>query len=44
MIIAKQSGAILRHAQDRDLPDVDRITIVCYEPIQESYVAMLGEE
>jgi ribosomal protein S18 acetylase RimI-like enzyme len=44
MIVAERPGVILRHAQDSDLPEVDRITIVCYEPIQESYVAMLGEE
>jgi ribosomal protein S18 acetylase RimI-like enzyme len=44
MIIAEWCGAILRHARDGDLPDVDRITVICYEPIQESYVAMVGEE
>jgi ribosomal protein S18 acetylase RimI-like enzyme len=44
MIIAEWCGAILRHARDGDLPGVDRITVICYEPIQESYVAMVGEE
>jgi ribosomal protein S18 acetylase RimI-like enzyme len=44
MIIADWHGAILRHARDGDLPEVDRITIICYEPIQESYVAMVGED
>ena len=44
MIIAERSGAMLRHARDGDLPGVDRVTVVCYAPIQASYVAMLGEE
>ena len=44
MIIAERDGVTLRHCQDKDLPRVDEITIICYAPIQESYVAMLGEE
>ena len=44
MIIAERSGVTLRQARDEDLPQVDRITIICYTPIHESYVAMLGEE
>jgi len=44
MIIAEHDGVVLRHAQDEDLPRVDEITIICYTPIHESYVAMLGEE
>lgn len=44
MVIAKSGGVVLRQARDVDLPRVDEITIVCYRPIFESYVAMLGEE
>ena len=44
MIIAECSGVTLRQARDEDLPQVDRITVICYTPIYESYVAMLGEE
>ena len=44
MIIAERAGAILRQARDEDLPRVDEITIICYTPIFESYVSMLGKE
>ncbi len=44
MIIAKRDDVILRHAMDEDLPMVDEITIICYTPIYESYIAMLGRE
>ena len=44
MVVAERDGTVLRHARDADLPRVDEITIICYTPIQESYVAMLGEE
>jgi ribosomal protein S18 acetylase RimI-like enzyme len=30
---------VLRHAAERDLPTVDELTVECYRPIQESYVA-----
>jgi len=43
-VIAERGEVILRCAQDDDLPRVDEITIICYRPIFESYVAMLGEE
>jgi ribosomal protein S18 acetylase RimI-like enzyme len=43
-VIAERDGAVLRHASDEDLPAVDSLTVVCYRPIWESYVAMLGEE
>jgi len=43
VLIAKRQDAILRHATDGDLPRVDEISVVCYQPIWESYVAMLGE-
>ena len=35
---------VLRAAQPADLPAVDELTVLCYAPIQASYVAMLGEE
>lgn len=35
---------MLRHAAERDLPAVDELAVECYRPIQESYMAMLGEE
>ena len=41
-VIAERNGAVLRHAAEDDLPAVDSLTVVCYRPIQESYVAMLG--
>src|SRR3990172_8023353 len=44
MIVADREGVVLRHATDDDLPRVDEITILCYRPIFESYLAMLGEE
>lgn len=43
-VIAKRNGAVLRHATEADLPAVDELTVTCYRPLQESYVAMLGEE
>jgi ribosomal protein S18 acetylase RimI-like enzyme len=44
VVIAERGGALLRHARDDDWPRVDEIAILCYGPIHESYVAMLGEE
>ncbi len=35
---------MLRRAREEDLPSVDEITVICYRPIYESYVAMIGEE
>jgi ribosomal protein S18 acetylase RimI-like enzyme len=43
-VIAERDGAVLRHASEADLPAVDSLIVVCYRPIWESYVAMLGEE
>jgi ribosomal protein S18 acetylase RimI-like enzyme len=43
-VIAERNGAVLRHATEADLPAVDELTVVCYRPIQESFVAMLGED
>ena len=44
MIIAERNETVLRHARDDDWPRVDELAILCYTPIQESYVSMLGEE
>lgn len=35
---------MLRHATDADLSAVDELTVVCYRPIQESFVTLLGED
>ncbi len=43
MTIAERDGATLRKARAEDLPAIDALTIEGYTPIQESYVAMLGE-
>jgi ribosomal protein S18 acetylase RimI-like enzyme len=43
MVIAERSGVVLRGARDEDLVPVDEIAVICYRPIFESYVAMLGE-
>ena len=43
-IVASRQGIVLRRALDEDLPRVDEITIICYTPIFESFVAMLGKE
>lgn len=44
MIIAERDGVVLRHAGAADFPQIDALTVLCYAPIQASYVAMLGEE
>jgi hypothetical protein len=43
-VVARRGDAVLRHAAERDLPAVDELAVECYRPIQESYMAMLGEE
>ena len=44
MIVAKRAGVVLRRACDEDLARVDEIAVICYTPIFQSYVQMLGEE
>ena len=44
MVVATKGGAVLRHAVDDDLAAVDALTVESYRSIQESYVAMLGDE
>ena len=43
-MIAERDGVLLREALEGDLPAIDRLTAVAYAPIQESFVAMLGED
>ena len=43
-IIAEKDGVILRRAQESDLPRLDEIVVVCYTPIYDSYVQIVGEE
>lgn len=42
-VIAERGGVVLRFARPEDLPAVDEITVICYTPIHDSYVQMLGE-
>jgi ribosomal protein S18 acetylase RimI-like enzyme len=44
LTIAERAGAVLRGARPEDLPAIDRLTVEGYAAIQQSYVAMLGEE
>ena len=44
MVIGTKGAAILRSARDGDLEAVDALTVESYRPIQESFVAMLGED
>lgn len=43
-VVASRGNVVLRVARGEDLPGVDAITVICYAAIQESYVAMLGEQ
>jgi len=44
LIIAERNGVILRRAQDCDLPSLDKIVVICYTPIYDSYVQVVGKE
>jgi ribosomal protein S18 acetylase RimI-like enzyme len=43
-IVTRREDVVLRTARQLDLPSVDEITIICYAPIQASFVAMLGQD
>ena len=43
-IIGEKDGVVLRRAQDSDLPSLDEIVVICYTPIHDSYVQIVGEE
>ncbi len=42
-VIATRQGAVLREVTAADLTALEPLVILCYTPIQASYVAMLGE-
>ena len=44
MVVATKGGAVLRHAVEQDLAAVDALTVESYRAIQESFVAMLGDD
>ena len=44
LIIATKDGVVLRRATGSDLPSLDEIVVVCYTPIHDSYVQIVGEE
>ncbi len=43
-MIGSKGDTVLRHAKTEDFSQIDEITIICYAPIHESWVAMQGEE
>ena len=44
LVVARRDEVVLRHAAAADLPAIDQLTTVGYAPIQESFVAMLGQD
>ena len=44
MLVATKGAAVLRHAAGDDLAAVDALTVESYRAIQESFVAMLGDD
>jgi ribosomal protein S18 acetylase RimI-like enzyme len=44
VVVATKGGAVLRHAVEQDLEAVDALTVESYRAIQESFVAMLGDD
>jgi len=43
-IIARRGGVILRTARDDDLPRIIYITVICYTPIHDSFLEVVGED
>ena len=43
-VIAQREGVVLRRAREGDLAAIDRLTAIGYAPIQDSFVAMVGED
>jgi len=43
-IIAESKGVVLRQARSEDLPPIDEIAVLCWQPIFDSYISMLGME
>jgi len=44
VVVGQREGAVLRHAHEEDLSAVDALTVAGYAAIQDSFVAMLGED
>ncbi|NHJ15079.1 MAG: GNAT family N-acetyltransferase [Candidatus Thorarchaeota archaeon] len=44
MKIAERNSTVLRLASNDDLPQIDKITAICYEAIHESWKALQGED
>ena len=44
MIIAERDGTVLRTAEESDLVRILEITRICYQPIQESFVSIVGSD
>ena len=44
MVVATKGATVLGRAREDDLAAVDALTVDSYRPIQESYVAMLGDK
>ena len=42
-IIVTKDDVILRRVKDGDLPSLDEIVVICYTPIYNSYVQIVGE-
>ena len=40
MIITENQDVVLRSALESDMMEIDRITVICYGPIHESWVEM----
>ena len=43
-VIVEKDGVALRRARDSDWTSIDEIVVVCYTPIHDSYVRIVGEE
>jgi ribosomal protein S18 acetylase RimI-like enzyme len=44
MRIAEREGTVLRFAESDDMPQIDKITSICYKAIHESWKALQGED
>ena len=44
MIISQKDGVTLRHVTEEDLSHVEEITVICYTPIAESFINIVGED
>jgi ribosomal protein S18 acetylase RimI-like enzyme len=44
LIIATRDSTTLRQAREEDLPRIMEITCICYEPVYDSFISIIGEE